>query len=517
MVIAVELPAESAGFKGHFTYLKLRDRLSYAFALVSVAAALELEGGVIRRARIALGGVAHKPWRRTEAEALLEGQPAEAAHYARAAEALLEGARGYAHNGFKIDLARRAIHPRAGSGGGRTAAEPCRQADRVKPMLRNDTHVGQPRNRVDGRLKVTGAAPYAAEFDAPGLLHAYMVTSAIAKGRISRIDASAAEALEGVVKVYTHENRPRAAWFSYSWRDQVGPPGSPFRPLYDADIIHSDQPIALVVAESFEIARYAAALVRVEYEPEGHRTDLQEERPRATPPRRQRSGISPPPSARGDVDKALKAAPARLSQDYAIATEHHNPMEPHATTVIHEADGKLVIHDKIQGVMNSQAYVTSVFGLSKDKVRVISPFLGGGFGSGLRPHFQLFLATMAALDLERSVRLELPRDQTFSLTHRPETINTVDLGAEVDGTLTALRHEAIAATSTNEEHQEVVVNWSGLVYPAPNAAFDYRLARLDISTPATCAPRARRSACSRSRRPWTSYATRWASIRSRSG
>ena len=119
-------------------------------------------------------------------------------------------------------------------------------------------------------------------------------------------------------------------------------------------------------------------------------------------------------------------------------------MEPHASTVVWEGGGKLTVHDKTQGVQNSQGYVASVFGLSKDDVRVVSPFVGGAFGSGLRPQYQLFLAVMAALDLERSVRVELTRDQMFTFTHRPATISTVMLGAEPDGRLVALKHDAVA-------------------------------------------------------------------------
>ncbi len=124
-------------------------------------------------------------------------------------------------------------------------------------MLRNDPHVGAPRSRVDGPAKVTGAATYAAEFDAPGLLHAYVVGSAIAKGKIASLDVSAAEALPGVVAVFWHKKRPAGAWRAAKYRDDVGPPGKPLRPLYNAEIHYSGQPIALVVAESFEIARHA--------------------------------------------------------------------------------------------------------------------------------------------------------------------------------------------------------------------------------------------------------------------
>lgn len=158
-------------------------------------------------------------------------------------------------------------------------------------------------------------------------------------------------------------------------------------------------------------------------------------------------------------------------------------MEPHATTVIWEGKGKITVHDKTQGVQNSQAYVASVFGLSSDDVRVVAPYVGGGFGSGLRPQHQLFLAVMASLALERSVRVELTRQQMFSHVHRPETINAVSLGADAGGKLVSIQHHAVAATSQFEDHQENVVNWSGMLYHAPNVDLRYELAKLDIYSP----------------------------------
>jgi xanthine dehydrogenase YagR molybdenum-binding subunit len=349
-------------------------------------------------------------------------------------------------------------------------------------MLTNDLHVGSPRNRIDGPAKVTGQATYAAEFAAADLAHGYIVGSSIAKGLITHIDVTAAEAVAGVLKIFTHENRPRTAWFSSSYQDQVGPPGKPFRPLYDETILYSGQPVVLVVAETFEIARYAASLVRIQYAADNHKTDLQAARHESYEPSSKRFGMAPP-SARGDAVDAFGKSALRVSQEYTIAAEYHNPMEPHATTVVWHGDDTITIHDKTQGVLNSQAYVASVFGLSKKSVRVISPFVGGGFGSGLRPQHQLFLAVMASLELKRSMRVELTREQMFSHVHRAETVNVLSLGADKDGRLNSVQHHAVAATSQFEDHQEVVVNWSGLLYKVDNASFQQDLAKLDIYTP----------------------------------
>ena len=348
-----------------------------------------------------------------------------------------------------------------------------------------DTHilVGTPQRRVDGRAKVTGAATYAGEFSAPDLLHGYVVCSGIAKGRITAIDATAAMAVPGVRQVFTHENRTGMAWLDHNWQDQVGPPGHTFRPLYDENVHYSGQPVALVVADSFDLARHAASLVRVEYAAEAHETNLEVVRPDAYDPPKKRSGINPPPKPRGNAAAALAESAVRIENEWTVAPEHHNAMEPHATTVVWEGGGAITVHDKTQGVQNTQAFVASVFGLSKDDIRVVTPYLGGGFGSGLRPQYQVVLAVMASLALQRSVRVVLTRDQTFSFTYRPQTINTLALGADPDGMLHALTHEAVAGTSQYEDHQEVVVNWSGALYSTPNTTLTYKLAKLDTATP----------------------------------
>ncbi len=351
-------------------------------------------------------------------------------------------------------------------------------------MTTRQNLVGSPQRRVDGRAKVTGSARYAAEFAAADLLHGAVVSGAIAKGKITRIDTKAAEAIPGVVKIYTHENRPRTAWFDSAYRDEVAPPGHPFRALNSDRIMFSGQPVALVVAEDFETATYAASLVEVTYAVETPKTDLDAQRQQSYVPPKKRSGIEPPPKPRGHAEKAYAASPVRVQQEYRVAVEHHNPMEPHATTVVWEGEGKITVHDKIQGVTNTLGYVTGVFGLSQDQVRVVTPFVGGGFGSGLRPQYQLFLAVLASLDQKRSVRVVLTRDQMFTFGHRPLAIQTVSLGAGQDGVLTSIIHDSIQETSTFEDYQENQVNWSGLLYKCDNTKLGYELAKLDTYTPA---------------------------------
>ncbi|KQO54035.1 MULTISPECIES: xanthine dehydrogenase family protein molybdopterin-binding subunit [unclassified Methylobacterium] len=347
-----------------------------------------------------------------------------------------------------------------------------------------DSFVGTARSRVDGPAKVTGLAKYAGEFTAADLAHGYVVSGGIAKGRITAIDTAAAEAVPGVVKVFTHENRPRTAWLDYNYQDAVAPPGSPFRALYDDKILYSGQPVALVVAEDFDTARYAASLIKVAYEVEEPLTDVERQREFGYVPPMKRAGIKPPPEPWGDAEGAFASAPVQLRNDYTLAVEHHNPMEPHASTVVWEGDGRITVYDKIQGVSNSQGYIAGVFGMDKDKVRVLNPYLGGGFGLGLRPQYQLFLAVMAARELERSVRVVLTRDQMFTMSYRPDVRQTISLGSDEEGKLLSLRHEALSGTSRFEDYQEVVVNWSAILYGGcENVALDYRLTQIDTFTP----------------------------------
>ncbi|WP_374709586.1 xanthine dehydrogenase family protein molybdopterin-binding subunit [Massilia scottii] len=343
--------------------------------------------------------------------------------------------------------------------------------------------IGMAVSRVDGRDKVTGQARYAAEHPAEALLYGVVVSGTITKGRIAAIDAGMALAVPGVIEVVTHENRPRLRSFDLFYKDMTAPGGSPFRPLYDDRIHSSGQPVALVVAETFEAARYASSLVEIAYEAEAHETCLLDHVERSHKPSRLKAGYTPPPEPKGFADEVWDKALVRMEGDYYSGVEHHNPLEMFASTVVRGADGHLTIYDKTQSSQNSRWYVSHVFGLSRDKVTVRNPYVGGAFGSGLRPQYQLALAVMAALKLERSVRVVLTRQQMFSFGHRPETIQRVRLGARPDGTLTAIIHEALAETSRNEDYVEAVVNWSGQLYACEHIRLGYKLVALDRFSP----------------------------------
>ncbi len=343
-------------------------------------------------------------------------------------------------------------------------------------------YIGTPTSRVDGRAKVTGAAKYAGEFNVPGLAYGSLVTSTIAKGRIRRVDTSEALRVAGVIEVLTHENRPPMADNDKAHKDDVAPDGSPFRPLYDATILFNGQPVALVLAEEWEIARFAATLVRVEYEKQAHATDLHPQRDKAVALGLDTFALMPS-KPRGEAEKAIAAAAIRHEAEYFSPIEHHNPMEPYASTVVWEGGGRLTVYDKTQGVQNVQRYLCGVFNMESEDVRVMSPFTGGAFGSGLRPQYNVALAVLAARALRRSTRLVLTRQQMYSLGYRAATIQHIALGAKADGTLDGITHEAIAMTSQFEDYARKDTIWSGALYKSAAAKYTHRLAKLDVATP----------------------------------
>ena len=338
------------------------------------------------------------------------------------------------------------------------------------------TYIGSPTSRVDGRDKVTGAAKYAGEFNVPDLVHASVVGSTVTKGRVTNIDISEAMKVGGVIAVLTHENRPAMAYTDKAYKDDASPEqGSPFRPLYDDMIMFNGQPIAMVLAEDSETARFAASLVRVEYEKEAHVTDIYSKRDDAF-------ALPAPAKPRGDAAKTLAASDVRHQGEYSVPIEHHNPMELYASTVTWDGDGKLTVYDKTQGVQNVHRYVCSVFDLKPEDVRVMSAFVGGAFGSGLRPQYQVVLAVLAARALKRSVRVVLTRQQMYSLGYRPAMVQKIELGAKSDGTLDAITHDAVTVTSQYEDFYRHETTWSGLLYQSANAKYAHKLARLDLAT-----------------------------------
>jgi xanthine dehydrogenase YagR molybdenum-binding subunit len=345
--------------------------------------------------------------------------------------------------------------------------------------------IGQPISRLEGYQKVTGSAKFAGEYHVPDLLYGYVINSTITKGKITAFYTEQAKAIPGVVEVFTHENRPSTAKFDFQYADMDAPPGLVFKPLHDNEIKYNGQPIGLVVAETFELARYAASLVRVEYQQESFDTDLHANLDKARGPKISLATLLKPlpPKDKGNFEKEYKKSYIQSEGEFIHGTEHHNPLELFTTTVVYEAEGKLTIYDKTQGTVNSQLYVGNVFGLRFKNVRVISTFVGGAFGSGLRPQYQLFLSVMAALHLKRNVRVTLDRHQMFTFGHRPPTIQHTRFGASRSGKVNAMSHHAFSETSQFEDYTEVVVNWVSKLYPAEHTNLEHKLVPLDVFSP----------------------------------
>lgn len=339
--------------------------------------------------------------------------------------------------------------------------------------------IGTAVNRVDGTMKVTGQAIYAGEYPAQDLLYGVVVSAGIARGRITSIDASQARQLEGVVEVLTHENRPHVPWFDMENDGSAAPAKPPTRTLCDDSIVFAGQPIALVVGTSFEAARRGAMLVTASYQEAGHNTCLETALAHRRTPEEKKKGNT----IEGDVDMASAQAAAKIEQTYHLAMEQHHPMEMHATTVEWHGDGTVTIYDKNQGSQNAQEQLTQAFGYTAETLKVINPFVGGAFGSGLRPAYQAYLAMLAAIKLERSIRVTLTRQQMFTHVHRPACIQNVTLACDAQSKLTAITLKATTSTSQFETYTENIVGWGPTAYPCDNIRLDYAVAGIDTPTP----------------------------------
>jgi xanthine dehydrogenase YagR molybdenum-binding subunit len=344
------------------------------------------------------------------------------------------------------------------------------------------TLVGAPLDRVDGRLKVTGAATYTAEHRIDGLTHAALVQSAIARGQITRLATSAAVAAPGVLGVISHLNAPRLPRLKSSLTGE-GFANQTVMPFEDARIYHAGQPVAMVVAETWEQAQYAARLVSVEYDMQNPRTELEPHVSEAYPPGPYFRGILPD-YARGEPARGLADALIRVEQTYTTPIEHHNPMEPHATIATWDGEGGLTVYDASQGVFVTRAGLGEALGLPAEKIHVICPFVGGGFGTKawLWPH--TVLATIAARQIGRPVKLVLTRAQMYTLTgYRSQTLQDVQVGARRDGTLTAIIHHSTSIGSNVGEFQEPTTEVTRILYACPNVETRLRLVQLDLGVP----------------------------------
>lgn len=335
--------------------------------------------------------------------------------------------------------------------------------------------VGKPLDRVDGRLKVTGGARYSAEIPVADVAYGVLVSSTESKGTVLAMDTSDAMRVPGVITILTPFNRPPAQQHKAE-DDQANIPL-----LQDTKVRFNRQPIGVVVADTFEHAKDAASRVRVSYDAHKPMTVLSEHLDTAHPPKDIHG--EPADKTRGDMAAGLAQADARIDQTYTTPQENHNPMEMHATIAVWEGE-HLTLYDATQGVFAAQKQVAHSLNMPPENVRIVSYFLGGGFGCKGTAWSHVALAAMAARESGRPVKIVLERAQMYGpVGYRPETIQRVQLGAKADGTLTALGHATTNNIATYDEFAEPSALTARMVYASPNMASTHRLVALDYGKP----------------------------------
>jgi xanthine dehydrogenase YagR molybdenum-binding subunit len=344
---------------------------------------------------------------------------------------------------------------------------------------------GDPVDRVDGRMKVTGAALYAAEIDVARVAHAVMILSRVGRGRITRMDISAARSAPGVLAIITHENVDRLPPQPDA-KSKASPTDRVLQLFQDDRVHYSNQPIGVAVADTLERAQHAASLVVVDYARESVQVSIPEapaEKP-SPEPATPTSERKPPDLTRGDPAAGLAAAKVRVDQTYTTPYETHNPMEMHATIATWHGPQHLTVYDSTQGIFEARRKLAASLGLPKENVRVISKFVGGGFGSKGSCWSHVVIAALAARHVKRPVKLMVMRPQMFGpVGFRPATRQHVILAAGQDGVLTAIRHESRSETCRFDEFSEHVTAPTRALYACPNVFTSERLVPLDTGTP----------------------------------
>jgi xanthine dehydrogenase YagR molybdenum-binding subunit len=327
-------------------------------------------------------------------------------------------------------------------------------------------------HRVEGAEKVTGAARYAFEHPVPDAAYAYPVQAPIASGMIGAVDAAEALAMPGVIAVLGgHNTQPfDGKNFELSLFNRT-------------EVTYRGQLVGVVIADTLENAREAAAAVRVDYAPGEHDVVLRADHPGLYRPEKINPGL-PTDTGYGDVAAGLAAAAVRVAATYTTPVQHNNPMEPHAAIASWDSGGVLTVYDSTQGPTADRDTIADVLEVDPERVRVVSPHVGGGFGSKgtTRPH--AILAAIAARAVGRPVKVALTRQQMFTLTgHRTPTIQHLELGAAADGQLTALAHDVIEHTATRTEFAEQTAACTRVMYGATAMRTTHRLARLNVPAP----------------------------------
>ena len=485
LITAIEIPPLPFATNSH--YRKVRERASYAFAMVSVAAALDVSDGIIQDVRLALGMVSHRPHRARVAEEVLRGAPATDESFRQAADAELASATAGPHNSYKIPqlrntvaavLAELASAPETAAESGSAPSETTRGSD-GRPF---GGPGGDPRPRVDGPLKVTGTAPYAYEQPVENPAYLYPVTADIAKGRITSIAAAEAESLPGVLLVLTHENAPRL-------RVRTAPG---LRILQSDEVHYWGQFVGAVVAESPAIARHAASLVDVAYEEAEADVAFSPEHPDTFVPKRIPTA-GPGQEQHGDVEAAIAEAAHVHEAEYTSSAQYHSPIEPHPVIATWHRrrrgdlrSVRLTLFDSNQGSAPVHiGMLAPLLGLLPHQMEIISPYVGGSFGTKGLPHSRIVLAALAAKKLRgRPVKLAITRQQMFrTVGYRPQSHQVIKIAADEQGAITAIDHQSWAPTSRLSTYLEQTVTPTRTMYATPNRRTVHHAVKLDVGVP----------------------------------
>ena len=343
--------------------------------------------------------------------------------------------------------------------------------------------IGRRTPRVDGPLKVTGKAQYASDFHFPGMLYAVPVEATIASGRVAKLDTAAAEKMPGVRAIFHRENIGKI------FRSVQGQGFEGIiderRPPFEDDVVrYYGQYVALAVADTFETAKAAADAVRVTYTRDKHNVDPNleaDDEPDVVPTTF--GPVNRVQSERGDAESAFASAPVKLDQTYVTPAETHNPIELQATTAIWNGS-MLTIYEESQGVFNLQGILAQMFGLPRENVRVITKFVGSGFGSKLWPWTHCALAVAAARQLGKPVKLVISRKMMFqTVGHRPRTQQRVRLGATTDGKLVSLQHDYVNHHAILDNYHEDCGEATSFHHSVPNLRVKFGRARRNVGSP----------------------------------
>ena len=334
--------------------------------------------------------------------------------------------------------------------------------------------IGQAVSRVDGPVKVTGAARYAADYPIENIAYGIPVASTIGSGQITALDTSAAERMPGVLAILHHGNcgelfRPAQGFEPQTRASETRPP------FEDDNIYYYGQYVALVLAETFEQGQVAAAKVGVSYDAKKPLVHIAQAPVPDNPPAKKYS--------RGDTERAFAQAPVKIDETYTTPVETHNPMEMHATIAVWSS-GKFTLYESTQGVVNHHNTICQMLGMPLESVQVVSRYIGSGFGSKLFPWPQSLMAAVGARHLDRPVKVTVPRNLMFTTVgHRPVTQQRIRIGATAEGKLVSLSHDVLQHTSMVDDYVENCTEPTGMLYSCPNVSAVQHLVHLNVGTP----------------------------------